>query len=127
MSLFSDEDISVRKVYVSGPMATKLLNVSFVPTPVFDASLTNVFKISLIGNVSSSSFISARPGQKITFIIAQDEVGGRTFAWPSNVVNGMTVGDAANQISIQEFIFADDNNLYPVGPPFVSDNPLFPA
>lgn len=88
--------------------------IPFSATPAFiGAQNTNmVFQITLSGNVTSSVLSGLTAGAKVTFIIIQDGTGSRTFAWPPNVLDAQTVGTAANEKDIQEFVF-DGTNCYP--------------
>jgi hypothetical protein len=98
------------KTVVSG-----LNSVTFSTTPTFDASLGNTQKITLTGNVSSSTLSNASAGEQIMFITCQDSTGNRTFAWPSNVKGGMTIGSTASKCSTQGFIY-DGTNAYALSP-----------
>jgi len=107
--------------YFAGPItAAKLtattgvfgLNVvTFSSTPTFDANLGNTQKITLTGNVTSSTLSNASAGQSLDFIICQDATGSRTFVWPTNVKGGMTIGSTLSTCSAQNFIF-DGTNAY---------------
>jgi len=94
-----------------GPVISGLNAVSFSATPTFDARLGNTQKITLTGNVTSSTLSNASAGEQINFIICQDATGNRTFAWPSNMKGGMTIGATASKCSAQTFIF-DGTNAY---------------
>jgi hypothetical protein len=86
--------------------------VPFSATPVFDAALGNTQKMTLTGNVTSSTLINppdAGQSQQLTLIIAQDATGGRTFAYPANIKGGMVVGSAANAVSVQTFRYDGGN------------------
>lgn len=93
--------------------------VTFVATPVFDATAVSNFKITLTGNVTSSTLVNAALGQSITFIIAQDGTGGRSFAWPSNVRGGMAIGTGPSEVSTQtgiwdgSFLYMKPGAIYP--------------
>lgn len=89
-----------------------LENVPYSATPVFDAAENGAFAMTLTGNVSSSTLQGGIAGETVTFILRQDATGGSTFAWPANVLGGMDIGEGANEVSIQEFIF-DGFNYYP--------------
>lgn len=88
--------------------------IPFTPTPAFvGAPNTNmVFQITLGGNVTASTLSGLTAGAKVTFIIIQDAVGSRTFAWPANVMDAQTVGIAANERDVQEFVW-DGTNAWP--------------
>jgi len=92
-------------------LATNINTVTFSATPAFDASLGNTQKITLTGNVTSSTLSNATAGQSINFLICQDGTGSRTFVWPTNVLGGMTIGSTLSKCSAQNFIF-DGTNAY---------------
>jgi hypothetical protein len=94
-----------------GPVISGLKVVTFSSTPTFDARLGNTQRITLAGNVTSSTLANATAGEQINFLICQDATGNRTFAWPSNVKGGMTIGSTASKCSAQAFIF-DGTNAY---------------
>jgi hypothetical protein len=96
-------------------LLTPVNTATFSSSPDFDASLANTHKITLTGNVTSSTLSNASAGQTINFLICQDATGGRTFAWPTNVLGSMTVGSTASKCSAQNFIF-DGTNAYALGP-----------
>ena len=54
---------------------------------------------------------NATAGQTLNFIICQDATGSRTFAWPANILGGMTIGSTASTCSAQSFVF-DGTNAY---------------
>jgi hypothetical protein len=83
--------------------------VAFSATPVFDASLTNSFKITLTGNVTSSTLVGAEPGLWIYFEICQDATGGRTFVWPTQMVNAPPIYLSAGTCSIVVFFYDGTN------------------
>jgi parallel beta-helix repeat protein len=102
------DGIKTAKFIISG-----VNTVTFSATPTFDASLGNTQKITLTGNVTSSTLSNATTGQTINFLICQDATGGRTFVWPTNVKGGMTIGSTLSTCSAQNFIF-DGTNAYAV-------------
>jgi hypothetical protein len=85
--------------------------VSYSATPSFDAGTASTFKITLSGNVTSSTLSNVVAGQALNFVICQDATGGRTFAWPSNVKGGVAVGQGAGKCSAQSFVY-DGSNAY---------------
>jgi hypothetical protein len=115
----TDEDVTLTP---TGTGAVKPRNVAanantvpYSPTPTFDASLGNTQKVTLTGSVTSSTLSNAKAGQWLFFIICQDATGSRTFAWPTNVKGGMTVGGTLSTCSAQSFIF-DGTNAYALSP-----------
>jgi hypothetical protein len=89
--------------------------VTFSATPVFNANLANAFKLTLTGNVTSSTLTNADAGQLVQFEICQDGTGGRTFVAPTNVLNMGTIAATAGACSTQEFLF-DGSNAVALGP-----------
>ena len=103
--------------YISGVIPTGVVLVPFSATPVFDASRGLEFKLTLTGNVTSSTFINGTLGPSlIAFRMVRDGAGGRTFTWPTNVRNGGIVNDLANGRSSQLFAVDSDGSLDAVGP-----------
>lgn len=100
---------------VAKSAAFGLNTVTFSATPTFDASLGNTQKMTLTGNVTSSTLSDATAGEHIDFIICQDATGSRTFVWPTNLKGGMTIGATASKCSAQSFIF-DGTNAYALSP-----------
>jgi len=111
--LSEDGSTVLARMTAGGALATRLNVVTFSSTPTFDASLGNTQKITLSGNVTSSTLTNALAGQTIQFLICQDGIGGRSFAWPSNVKGAMVIGSAANTCNAQAFIF-DGTNAFAV-------------
>jgi len=98
------------------PLITGIIVVPYSANPVFDCSLGWNFYMLLTGNVTAPTVIHATPGLPIEFQFQQDGVGGRTVAWPANVLGGGSVWPTANQYGIQRFRVCPDNNLRAVGP-----------
>jgi len=103
------------KVEIKKAIFSAVNSVAFSATPTFDADLGNTQKITLAGNVTSSTLSNASAGEQIHFIVCQDAPGSRAFVWPSNVKGGMTVGGTSSTCSAQSFIF-DGTNAYAVSP-----------
>lgn len=79
--------------------------VSFSATPTFDAGLADSFKMTLTGNVTSSTLIGAEAGHTLTFEICQDATGSRTFAWPSQMAGAIAILSSANVCTTEIFVF----------------------
>ena len=94
-----------------GAVISGMNTVTFSATPTFDARLGNTQKITLTDNVTSSTLSNASAGEQIHFLICQDSTGSRTFAWPSNVKGGMTIGSTGSMCNAQSFIFGRDECL----------------
>lgn len=93
--------------------------VTFGATPTFTVPSTTTtgatFKITLTGNVTSSTLASATNGQMLNWIICQDATGGRSFVWPTNVVNGATISAARNSapsMCVKQTFAYDGTNAY---------------
>lgn len=85
--------------------------VTFSATPIFDASTAVLFKLTLTGNVTSSTLANAVAGQPIAFELCQDAIGGRTFVPPANVVGFITISSAANACILETFVYDGANAL----------------
>lgn len=110
-------DDGVNKLQVNGSVAaprfkTPVTVTSFSTTPAFNVADASTFQITLEDDVSSSTLSNALTGQTITFKIIQDGTGGWEFAWPSNVLGGMTIDSSAepNEIFTQQFHCFDGTN-----------------
>lgn len=83
-----------------GAAFSSTTSVSYSATPTFTvpSSTTNgaIFKITLTGDVTSSTLASVVNGQTVIFIICQDSTGGRSFTWPTNVIGGKTINATQN-------------------------------
>ncbi|HEV2305975.1 MAG TPA: hypothetical protein VGR93_10680 [Candidatus Acidoferrales bacterium] len=85
-------------------------------TASFDAGLGNTFELTLNANATSTTLSNAQPGQWLSFIVCQPASGGPfTFAWPSNVHGGMTIGTTAGKCSAQSFAF-DGTSAFATSP-----------
>lgn len=94
-----------------GSLAGAEVDVPYSATPTFNASLGNLFKLTLTGNVTSSTFTGASGLQLITFMLIQDGVGGHSFVWPTNVIGGMSISTTAGAVNVQSGLW-DGTNLY---------------
>lgn len=90
-----------------------LNTVTFSATPTFDCSLGSVQKLTLTGNVTSSSLANCQAGQLVTFEICQDATGGRTFANPAGLNQWSALPIAANACAAQQYSFDSLNNGFP--------------
>jgi hypothetical protein len=96
------------RVNASG-IAEGFAAVTFSTTPIFDAATANTFKITLSGNVASSTLMNAVAGQPLNFIVCQDGTGSRAMSWPANMTGTMTIGATASKCSAQGFVFDGSN------------------
>ena len=77
---------------------------TFSATPTFTvtaSSTPQIFKITLTGNITSSTLTatSATAGQEIGIQFIQDATGGRTVVYPANFLGGCTPSGAASVIT----------------------------
>jgi len=108
--------INGANILVSTTTVATIHTVSFSATPVFDCTLGDVQKITLTGNVTSSTAIHTTAGQFVTFVIIQDGTGSHSLVWPTNVLGGIAVNFAGpNQHCLQTFLCLDGTNLYATG------------
>jgi hypothetical protein len=105
-------------VSFTGGVTIPSATIAFSATPTFNAATVSKFYISLTGNVTSSTLTGSVKDQLVIFVISQDGVGGRTFAWPTNV-KGQSIASGAGQTSTQAFT-SDGTNLWPIGEMTVS-------
>jgi hypothetical protein len=98
-----------------------LTAVTFSATPTFDASTNSMFKLTLTGNVTSSTLSNAIAGQQLSFEICQDATGGRTFVQPGNVQGWITPSTAASTCTLQAFWFDGTNAQPDLEPPITGD------
>lgn len=89
-------------------------------TFTWDRGDPRTFLLTLKGDVVSSLFdMSVAPplNTKFLFVIAQDVVGNRAFAWPAICKGPPPIGAPALQTTVQEFVLVEGPFLVPVGPP----------
>jgi hypothetical protein len=72
--------------------------------PIFDCNVADCFVLNLVGNVTGTPVRNISPGALYTFMIIQDEVGGRSFTWPSNCLNPPIVNPEFGSTTTQNFI-----------------------
>lgn len=82
-----------------------LVTVTWSNSPVFDASLSNSFAITLTGDSNFPTIPNGTAGQEITMIITQDATGNRIFTWPANVYGASPIGSDPNNVTTQKFIW----------------------
>jgi hypothetical protein len=100
--------------------ATLISVIPYSATPTFDASIADVFEMTLTGNVTSSSLINQAAGQTLTFIIHQDATGNRTFAWPSSVPGSGPIDPGSAKVSVQSFVVGNSLAVYTLTPMMVT-------
>lgn len=104
-----------------------LIAPSFSSSMVFNAALASGWELTLTGNVSASTLTNVYAGQLLIFVLVQDGTGGRTFVWPSNVLNGGVLSSVANSVSIQAFFVIESLNAIALTPMVVAGIAAPPA
>jgi hypothetical protein len=93
-------------VLTSMDLKAYAVTVPYSAAPVFDCSQLNpaggVFFITLNGN-ATPTIVNPTAGQRITFAIVQDGIGGHVWTWPPGVT-GSDLNPAANSYNVQSFI-----------------------
>lgn len=85
-------------------------------SPVFDASLSNSFSLTLTGDANFGTIVNGTAGQVIWIAITQDGTGGHAFVWPANTRGGSPPDTGANNVTIQGFRFSAGSIWRAVGP-----------
>ena len=91
----------------TGRQVSGYSDMAFNATLNFDVATNNTFKITLTGNVTSSSMSgvgASGGGEVVRFIICQDATGNRTFTWPTTLYNAPTIHTTANECKIYLFV-----------------------
>lgn len=100
----------------SGPL---YITVPFSATPALTgtSALAPVitFEMTLTGNVTAPILSSIPKGAIVVLKLIEDAVGGRTFAYPSNIKGFQSLITTPNAINVQAGIF-DGTNLTAIGP-----------
>ncbi len=110
---------SISANIINGPVAggtVSLQTANSSASMTFDGSAYNAFKITLIGNVTASTFTGV--AGYYTFVILQDGAGGHTFAWPGSFVNAAAPSPVASG-SLSQVFFWDGANGYALSPGMV--------
>lgn len=96
------------------PLVTdQLLVLPWSQTMEFPGDVYTAFRVTLTGDVTSSTAPDTVPGNLYTFIIQQDAAGGHLFSWPTNLVNATPINPNPNSRTVQTFVMAT-SNLYPI-------------
>ena len=97
------------------PLITnQLLVVPWSATPEFPGDVYTTFRITLTGDVTSSTAPDTVQGNLYTFIIFQDATGGHLFTWPANTGNATPINPNPNALTVQTFVMGLAD-LVPIG------------
>lgn len=98
------------------PLITNLLLVvPWSATPEFPGDTYTAFRITLTGDVTSSTAPGTVSGNLYTYIIVQDGVGNRQFAWPANCHGASPINPTPNSVTVQTFVMSV-SDLRAIGP-----------
>jgi hypothetical protein len=98
------------------PLITNLLLVvPWSATPDFPGDTYTTFRITLDGDVTSSTASGTVQGNLYTYIIFQDGVGGHLFTWPLNFINAGPVNPNPGGLTVQTFVMGL-SSLAAIGP-----------
>ena len=87
------------------PLITNLLLV--VPWSAemdFPGDIYTSFRVTLSGDVTSSTASGTVQGNLYTYIIQQDSVGDRLFTWPANFLNADSINPNPGGTTVQTFV-----------------------
>jgi len=73
------------------------------------------FQMTMTGNVSAPILSGIPTGAIVVLKLIEDAVGGRTFAYPSNIKGFQSLTTDPNTVNVQAGIF-DGTNLIAIGP-----------
>lgn len=101
-------------VVCKSDLASAIITVPYASSMTFSGA--SGYYTQLTGNVASASLPSPSLGA-LTFVIAQDATGNRTFAWPAGLNPAGPICLTANSISLQSFLVLP-NGVSPAIIPF---------
>jgi hypothetical protein len=111
--LLNDARLAGDLISVAGPTARltrqggKIVELSDDNVLSVNAALGDVFVVRLRGNRAMSAPTNPSEGQRVTFMVEQDEVGGRRLTWaiPGYVHSWSDEGNGAGRVSTISFRF----------------------
>lgn len=109
---------------ISGGTSQTVTAISSSATPTFPVTAQNqLFTFTLTQNAVAQplTFTGISAPAIITFQISQNNIGGYTFTWPSNVTGGAAVNSTANNTTTQMFIW-NGTTATAIGPAEVGPN-----
>ncbi len=100
-------------VTANSSFAGGLSTAPFSPTPSFDGTYA-IQRITLTGDVPSSTLFNCVAGETIVFDIIEDNNGGHAFTWPANVHGGGAITTTPGYHNRQQF-YCDGTNAWSLG------------
>lgn len=82
---------------------------------IFDGNKGTGQSLTLTGNIAASSARNFVRGEAVPFIIKQDGVGGRAFAWPGSFADQPAINPAPNGVTTALFFLGFDGNYHQFG------------
>jgi len=101
-------------IILPGNMAHKSTTVSFSATPNFDLSLSDIFTITLTGNVTGATVSNHSNGLEPIIKVCQNGTGNFTFVWPATMLGHPDIGLTASKCTVVSFL-DDGTNSYATG------------
>lgn len=80
-------------------------------TTLLDASASETFILRCRTSVQALRIEKVVPGQLYVFLLLQDAIGGHSFTWGDQIMNGTAINPAANGATVQCFIGMDGGVL----------------
>ena len=111
---FANLVTALSAVRLTSDFMASIVEIPWATSVVFDGSVSAQFDLLLTGNVAASSLVNTTPGQFLIFIVVQDNTGGRTMVWPSNLNGVGLVCPLANSISVQMFGVRPNGYVFPM-------------
>jgi hypothetical protein len=92
---------------VGGGGNPTITTVAFSTTPAFSITGNDIFRMTLTGNVTSSTLTGVTPtkGMLEAFQITQDSTGSRTFVWPSGFITFPAVNYDPGSTTTAQFYY----------------------
>lgn len=82
----------------------RTVQIDAAQTVLLDALQGETFLVNLITSIKNFQIKNASPGQLYVFIFTQNQAGGHTVAWGSQMLNASTVNPQPHSVTVQSFI-----------------------
>lgn len=79
----------------------RVVTIPSAQSVLIDAYQGETFVIRLITSIRTLQIKNVSPGQLYVFIVTQDQIGGHTIAWGTQVLNAFMVDPAPHSITTQ--------------------------
>lgn len=82
----------------------RLVAIDAAQSVLIDALQGETFAVSMGTSIKHLRVKNASPGQLYVFLLTQDQRGGHTVTWGSDIRNGAVLNPHPNSITVQSFI-----------------------